>query len=53
MVRMNTWLNPKYSVTSPRIAANSLYKRNVQRSSPDGRVEPQANGGRKIPFYNI
>ena len=27
-----------------------LFKINVQRSSPDGRVEPQANGGRKMLF---
>ena len=26
-------------------------KIDVQRSSPDGRVEPQANGGRKIPIF--
>jgi hypothetical protein len=25
-----------------------IYDRNDQRSSPDGRVEPQAYGGRKI-----
>jgi len=30
------------------LAANHLNKMNVQRSSPDGRVEPQANGGRKM-----
>ena len=47
---MNIRLNPKYSLTSPCIAANYPIRINVQRSSPDGRVEPQAYGGRKIPF---
>lgn len=58
---MNIRSNPKYSCTSPSIAANYLInhmikdyicrkidKINVQRSSPDGRVEPEVYAGRKI-----
>nr|DAT05718.1 MAG TPA: hypothetical protein [Caudoviricetes sp.] len=34
---------------SPTFSSESfLIRRHVQRSSPDGRVEPQAIGGRKI-----
>ena len=54
---MDTWLKPKYLLTSPCIAAKYLnttlkgLKINVQRSSLDERVEPEANAGRKIPFH--
>ena len=51
-LRMAPWLNPKeqpsrkgvFSSHSPK--EYSMVK--VQRSSPGRRVEPQANGGRKI-----
>ena len=47
---MGIWLNPKYPLTSPCIAAKYLYiEIHVQRSSLDEGVEPQAYGGRKIP----
>lgn len=49
--------SPKFLLTSPSIAATYLiFKINVQRSSLDEGVEPQANGGRKIPllyFYRM
>ena len=57
---MIIWLNPKLSATSPSKAATiinnlsmNLIDYYVQRSSLDEGVEPQANGGRKIPVLNM
>lgn len=54
-VKPKTCLKPQYSSEYSNLYVRLLVKNlnNVQRSSPDGRVEPQANGGRKILIQYI
>ena len=49
--RDGPWLNPKaHVIENGCLAATHSRKErmNVQRSSPDGRVEPEADAGRKM-----